>query len=70
MLLFGDFFYKITKKVNPDSIIFSEIYKSPPLPWLERRCWDSIMNYISCMDPISYFLTGMEKHNDYLNPNY
>lgn len=55
------------KKVNPDAVIFAEIYKSP-LPWLERQCWDSIMNYITCMDPISYFLTGMEKHNDYLKP--
>ena len=64
---FWRFFYKVTKKANPDSIIFSEIYKSP-LPWLERQCWDSIMNYITCMDPISYFLTGMEKHNDYLKP--
>jgi len=64
---FWRFFYKVVKKVNPESIIFAEIYKSP-LPWLERKCWDSIMNYITCMDHVSYFLTGMEKHNEYYKP--
>ncbi len=60
---FWRYFSKLVKKANEDSIIFAEIYKSP-LPWLERKSWDSIMNYLGCMDPISYFLTGTEKHND------
>jgi alpha-glucosidase len=64
---FWRFFYKVVKKSNPESIIFAEIYKSP-LAWLELKCWDSIMNYITCMDHVSYFLTGMEKHNEHHKP--
>lgn len=66
---FWRFFYKIVKKANPESVIFAEIYKSP-LAWLEKICWDSIMNYITCMDPVSYFLTGTEKHNEDYKPDY
>lgn len=64
---FWKYFYKNIKRANPETIIFAEIYKSP-LAWIERKCWDSIMNYITCMDPISYFLTGIEKHSEISKP--
>lgn len=60
---FWKFFRKKINKTEENKLIFSEIYKSP-LPWLENKSWHSIMNYITVMDPISYFLTGTEKHND------
>lgn len=60
---FWRYFKKKIEKNAKDKLIFSEIYRSP-LPWLERNSWHSIMNYITTMDPISYFLTGVEKHND------
>lgn len=60
---FWRFFRKKIEQNSQDKLIFSEIYKSP-LPWLENKSWHTIMNYITVMDPISYFLTGVEKHND------
>ncbi|BBE31062.1 alpha-glycosidase [Tepiditoga spiralis] len=63
---FWKFFNKKIKSKNKDTIIFAEVYKSP-LEWIEKKSWDSIMNYITCMDPVSYFLTGIEKHNDSIN---
>ena len=32
--------------------------------WLQGDQWDTIMNYDAFMEPISFFLTGMEKHSD------
>ena len=26
--------------------------------------WDSVMNYDAFMEPLTWFLTGMEKHSD------
>ena len=26
--------------------------------------WDSVMNYDAFMEPVTWFLTGMEKHSD------
>ncbi len=60
---FWRYFRKMIDKNAEDKLIFSEIYRSP-LPWLEKKSWHTIMNYITTMDPISYFLTGTEKHND------
>ncbi|MGM0640128.1 MAG: glycoside hydrolase family 13 protein [Thermotogota bacterium] len=60
---FWRYFRKKINKNARDKLIFSEIYRSP-LPWLEKNSWHTIMNYITTMDPISYFLTGTEKHND------
>lgn len=64
---FWRYFNKIVKKTNKEAIVFAEIYKSP-LHWVENKSWDSIMNYITCMEPISYFLTGLEKHSDSIKP--
>lgn len=32
--------------------------------WLQGDQWDSVMNYDAFMEPITWFLTGMEKHSD------
>ena len=51
------------KAVNPDALIIAEHY-GDPLPWLNGQEWDSIMNYDAFMEPVTWFLTGMEKHSD------
>jgi alpha-glucosidase len=44
-------------------VIIAEHYGSPR-DWLNGRERDSVMNYDAFMDPVSYYLTGMEKHSD------
>ena len=56
-------FRKAIKKVNPEAIIIAEHYGSPK-SWLVGDQWDSVMNYDAFMEPITWFLTGMEKHSE------
>ena len=35
-----------------------------PGEWLQGDEWDSVMNYDAFMEPLTWFLTGMEKHSD------
>lgn len=36
-----------------------------PKDWLEKGDqWDTVMNYDAFMEPLTWFLTGMEKHSD------
>ena len=51
------------KEANPNAIILSEHYGSPA-DWLKGDEWDTVMNYDAFMEPVTYFLTGMEKHSD------
>ncbi len=51
------------KAVNPEAVIIAEHYGNPET-WLEGDQWDTVMNYDAFMDPVSFFLTGMEKHSD------
>ena len=51
------------KAVNPDALIIAEHYGDPS-PWLNGQEWDTIMNYDAFMEPVTWFLTGMEKHSD------
>ena len=51
------------KAINPDAVIIAEHY-GDPMPWFNGREWDSVMNYDAFMEPVSWFLTGMEKHSD------
>lgn len=51
------------KSANPEAIVFAEHYGSPE-SWLEGMEWDSVMNYDAFMEPVTYFLTGMEKHSE------
>lgn len=56
-------FRKTVKGANPEAVILAEHYGNP-VSWLEGDQWDTIMNYDAFMEPLSYFLTGMEKHSD------
>ena len=56
-------FRKAVKTANPDAIILAEHYGDPS-EWLEGDEWDTIMNYDAFMEPVTWFLTGMEKHSD------
>lgn len=56
-------FRKVVKEANPEALILAEHYGDPS-EWLEGDEWDTIMNYDAFMEPITWFLTGMEKHSD------
>ena len=56
-------FRKAVKEANPNAVILAEHYGDPK-SWLLGDEWDTIMNYNAFMEPITWFLTGMEKHSD------
>jgi len=56
-------FRKAVKEENPDALILAEHYGDAE-PWLNGEEWDAVMNYDAFMEPVSFFLTGMEKHSD------
>ena len=56
-------FRERVKSVNPNALILAEHY-GDPAPWLNGQEWDSVMNYDAFMEPVTWFLTGMEKHSD------
>jgi len=56
-------FRTAVKDANPDAIILAEHYGNPK-EWLDGDQWDTIMNYGAFMEPITWFLTGVEKHSD------
>lgn len=61
-------FRKAVKEANKDAIILAEHY-GDPCAWLDGTEWDTVMNYDAFMEPISWFLTGMEKHSDVSKPD-
>lgn len=52
-------FRKAVKEANPNAVILAEHYGDPK-SWLLGNEWDTIMNYDAFMEPITWFLTGME----------
>lgn len=56
-------FRKVVKHANPEAIIIAEHY-GDPTSWLDGKQWDTVMNYDAFMEPITWFLTGMQKHSD------
>lgn len=56
-------FRKAVKEANPNAIILAEHYGDPG-SWLTGDQWDTVMNYDAFMEPLTWFLTGMEKHSD------
>ncbi|MBR6401399.1 MAG: glycoside hydrolase family 13 protein [Firmicutes bacterium] len=60
-------FRKAVKEANPDAIILAEHYGDPK-DWLMGDQWDTVMNYDAFMEPITWFLTGMEKHSESAQP--
>lgn len=61
-------FRKAVKEANPEAIILAEHYGDAK-SWLEGDEWDTVMNYDAFMEPVSWFLTGMEKHSDEFRPD-
>ncbi|MDD6211776.1 MAG: glycoside hydrolase family 13 protein [Clostridiales bacterium] len=57
-------FRDVVKKANPKAVILAEHYGDVS-PWLQGREWDTVMNYDAFMEPVSWFLTGMDKHSDH-----
>ncbi len=56
-------FHKNVREANPDAIVLAEHYGDAE-SWITNGEWDTIMNYDAFMEPISWFLTGMQKHSD------
>ena len=56
-------FRKVVKQANPNALILAEHYGDPKA-WLHGDQWDTVMNYDAFMEPLTWFLTGMEKHSD------
>ena len=56
-------FRRNVKEANPEAIILAEHYGDPS-PWLQGEEWDTVMNYDAFMEPVTWFLTGVEKHSD------
>ena len=56
-------FRRAVKMANPNAIILAEHYGSPK-DWLQGKEWDTVMNYDAFMEPVTWFLTGMQKHSD------
>ena len=56
-------FRKVVKNAKPNAVIIAEHYGDPK-DWLMGDQWDTVMNYDAFMEPITWFLTGMEKHSE------
>ncbi len=61
--LFWKEFRHEVKEANPEALIIAEHYGDASM-WLQGDEWDTVMNYDAFMEPVSWFLTGMEKHSD------
>jgi alpha-glucosidase len=61
-------FRQAVKEANPEAIIMAEHYGDPG-QWLKGDEWDTVMNYDAFMEPLTWFLTGMEKHSDEYRPD-
>lgn len=60
---FWEQFRRAVKEANPEAIVLAEHYGSPK-EWLNGKEWDTVMNYDAFMEPVTWFLTGMQKHSD------
>lgn len=56
-------FRKAVREANPEALILAEHYGNPT-SWLRGDQWDSVMNYDAFMEPVTWYLTGMQKHSD------
>lgn len=55
-------FKRRVRAANPQAFVFAEHYGNPE-EWLQDGEWDTVMNYDAFMEPVTWFLTGMEKHS-------
>ena len=60
-------FRDAVREANPNAIVFAEHYGDPS-HWVNAGEWDTVMNYDGFMEPVTWFLTGMEKHSDEYHP--
>ena len=60
-------FRQEVKSANPNAVILAEHYGSSK-EWLMGQEWDTVMNYDAFMEPVTWFLTGMDKHSDEFRP--
>ena len=58
-----EFWQKFRRAVKDANPILAEHYGDPS-DWLKGDEWDTVMNYDAFMEPVTWFLTGMEKHSD------
>lgn len=56
-------FRRNVKEANSNAIVLAEHY-GDPTEWLKGDQWDTVMNYDAFMEPLTWFLTGVEKHSD------
>lgn len=56
-------FRNAVREGNPNAIVLAEHYGNPK-EWIENGEWDTVMNYDAFMEPLTWFLTGMQKHSD------
>ena len=56
-------FRRNVKEANPNAIVLAEHY-GDPTEWLKGDQWDTVMNYDAFMEPLTWFLTSVEKHSD------
>lgn len=60
-------FRAAVREANPEAVVFAEHYGDPS-SWVNSGEWDTVMNYDGFMEPVTWFLTGMEKHSDEYHP--
>ncbi|MBD5544193.1 MAG: glycoside hydrolase family 13 protein [Lachnospiraceae bacterium] len=56
-------FREAVREANPNAIVLAEHYGNPK-EWIQNGEWDTVMNYDAFMEPLTWFLTGMQKHSD------
>lgn len=61
-------FRERVRSANKEALIFAEHY-GDPASWFNGKEWDSVMNYDAFMEPVTWFLTGMEKHSEEFDGN-
>ncbi len=54
-------FRKVVKEANPDALMILAEHYGDATTWLSGDQWDTVMNYDAFMEPVSWFLTGLEK---------
>lgn len=62
-------FRNAVKAANPNALLIAEHY-GPARSWLMGGEWDTIMNCEAFTEPVSWFLTGMERHSNQYKPEW
>ena len=53
--------FRETVKVGKSRCHYLAEHYGDPSEWLQGDEWDTVMNYDAFMEPVTWFLTGMEK---------